>query len=202
MEQIRPELKKELDADLFLQYYYLKEEMQVFCREHGLAASGGKNEIKMRVETFLRTGAQPSQGTKTRTVLVKHAQPINLSLETPIEENFRCTEQHRAFFESIIGKQFHFSVKFQKYLKEHSGQTYADAVEAWHQIDRERKKGKGMEPIDAQFEYNRYIRAFFADNPGMTLKEAIVCWKYKRSQPGSNAYKKEDLAALNMEKPN
>ena len=50
--------------------------------------------------------------------------------------------------------------------------------------------------IDRQFEYNTYIRDFFADNSGKKLEEAIACWKYKKKLPGHNRYEKEDLVAL------
>ena len=40
-------------------------------------------------------------------------------------------------------------------------------------------KKNGKTKIDKQFEYNTYIRDFFADNRGKSLDEAIKCWKYK-----------------------
>jgi hypothetical protein len=30
----------------------------------------------------------------------------------------------------------------------------------------------------------------------MALDDAIACWKYKKSLPGSNAYERSDLAAI------
>ncbi len=50
--------------------------------------------------------------------------------------------------------------------------------------------------IDKQFEYNTYIRDFFADNQGRSLDEAIRCWKYKKSLTGHNRYEPSDLTAL------
>ncbi len=49
---------------------------------------------------------------------------------------------------------------------------------------------------DSQFEYNTYIRDFFADNQGKSLKDAIKCWKYKKSLQGHNRYEPSDLIAL------
>ena len=57
-------------------------------------------------------------------------------------------------------------------------------------------KKKGKTDIDRQFEYNTYIRAFFEDNQGKSLEEAIMCWKYKKSLQGHNRYEKSDLIAL------
>ncbi|NRG29885.1 cytoplasmic protein, partial [Bacillus circulans] len=46
---MRPNLTKDISIGL-------KEELQSFCREHGMSASGSKIEISDRIETFLRTG--------------------------------------------------------------------------------------------------------------------------------------------------
>lgn len=50
--------------------------------------------------------------------------------------------------------------------------------------------------IDRQFEYNTYIRDFFADNKGKSLEEAIKCWKYKKQLQGHNRYERTDLVAI------
>ena len=65
-----------------------------------------------------------------------------------------------------------------------------ELVEAYKEIKQD--KG-GRKTIDRQFEYNTYIRDFFEHNPGRSLDEAIRCWKYKKSQPGSNKYEDSDL---------
>ena len=114
--------------------------------------------------------------------------------DTIIEENLACSETHRAFFIQRIGKGFSFNVPFQKWLKANAGKTYREAVEAYCRILEEKKNGKTA--IAAQFEYNTYIRDFFASNHGRSLEDAIVCWKYKKSLPGHNRYEKSDLIAL------
>jgi len=40
------------------------------------------------------------------------------------------------------------------------------------------------------------MRDFFDDNTGLTLEQAIKCWKYKRSLKGHNRYEKKDIKAL------
>ena len=62
---------------------------------------------------------------------------------------------------------------------------------------REKKQGKTV--IGKQFEYNTYVRDFFADNPGASLEDAIRCWNYKKSLKGHNRYERSDLAALNSQ---
>lgn len=186
----RPELTKLLDGKTFRSYYYLKEELVAFCRENGLPVSGGKLELTDRIACFLDTGKAPAASARRR--LPAYAGPI--TEETLIERDVVCSEKHRAFFAAKIGKRFSFNVPFQKWPKANAGKTYGDALRAYEQIIAERKKEKPA--IDGQFEYNQYIRDFFAENPGRTLQEAILCWKYKKNLQGHNRYEKSDLAAL------
>ncbi len=58
------------------------------------------------------------------------------------------------------------------------------------------EKKTGKTTIGKQFEYNTYIRDFFADNPGKSLKDAIRCWNYKKSLSGHHRYESTDLEAL------
>lgn len=93
-----------------------------------------------------------------------------------------------------MGNDFSSNAAFQKWLKNNTGKTYGEAVEAYYQILADKKKGRTN--IDKQFEYNTYIRDFFADNQGKSLKEAIKCWKYKKQLKGHNRYERSDLSVL------
>lgn len=186
----RPILDKNLDSKTFREFYYLKEELVDFCRKYGLPTFGGKLEITERIAHFLDMGEIFSAKR-----VQKKAQTItDITEETPIESDFVCSEKHREFFKEHIGNSFSFNVAFQKWLKSNSGKTYADAIAAYYQILEDKKKGKTK--IDKQFEYNTYIRDFFADNQGKSLDEAIKCWKYKKQLQGHNRYEKTDLVAL------
>lgn len=186
----RPDLNKELDGETFRSFYYLKEELVEFCRENNLPVSGGKTELTDRIACFLDTGKVLETSAKRKATI-----DVGLITEnTLIESNIVCSEKHRAFFKGKIGKSFSFNVLFQKWLKNNAGKTYGDAINAYHQILEEKKKGKTT--IDKQFEYNTYIRDFFEDNKGRSLDEAITCWKYKKSLRGHNRYEKSDLVAL------
>lgn len=186
----RPILDKNLDSETFRSFYFLKEELVDFCRENGLPTSGGKIEITDRIAHFLDTGEIISASRESKTTV----QISNIDLNTKIEPNFVCTEKHRAFFKEHIGNSFSFNVAFQKWLKNNTGKTYKEAIAAYYQILEEKKQGKTT--IDCQFEYNTYIRDFFADNPGRSLDDAIKCWKYKKQLQGHNRYEKSDLIIL------
>lgn len=187
----RPNLDKELDSRIFLDYYWLKNELVDFCRKYNLPTSGGKQELTDRIAYFLDT-----RKVKPASATVKRAGSFigEISENSIIETDFVCSEKHRAFFKEHIGKSFSFNVLFQKWLKANSGKTYKDAINAYYRILEEKKNGKTK--IDNQFEYNTYIRDFFAANSGKTLDDAIKCWKYKKQQSGHNRYEKEDLIAL------
>lgn len=188
----RPDLDLRLSAEIFRQYYYLKEELVDFCRKNSLQATGSKSELSERIAVFLESGKRTCAEHKTRkTQSAGEIKPNNI-----IEENFVCSEKHRAVFKEQVGKSFSFNVTFQKWLKSNAGKTYADAITAYHQILQEKKSAKGKGEIEKQFEYNTYIRDFFAANKDKTLVQAIKCWKFKKSQKGHNKYEDSDLAVL------
>lgn len=161
-----------------------------FCRKNGLPTSGGKIEITDRIAHFLDTGEIMSAERERKTT----AQIGDIDLNIKIEPNFTCTEKHRAFFKEHIGNAFSFNVAFQKWLKNNTGKTYKEAIAAYYKILEEKKMGKTT--IDRQFEYNTYIRDFFADNQGKSLEDAIKCWKYKKQMQGHNRYERTDLIVL------
>lgn len=188
----RPDLDLKLSAGIFRQYYYLKEELVDFCRKNNLQATGSKSELSERIEVFLESGERTRAERKTqKTQSAGEIKPNNI-----IEENFVCSEKHRAFFKEQVGESFSFNVTFQKWLKSNAGKTYAEAITAYHQILQEKKSAKGKGEIEKQFEYNTYIRDFFAANKDKTLEQAIKCWKFKKSQKGHNKYEDSDLAVL------
>lgn len=186
----RPDLDNNIDSKIFKEYYYLKEELIYFCRKNSLQTTGSKLELIERIENFLDTGKRTYKTHAIRKTKIVD----NITLNTIIEENFVCSEHHRAFFKEQIGNSFSFNVAFQKWLKSNAGKTYQNGVDAYYQILEYKKKNKTT--IDKQFEYNTYTRDFFHDNKDKSLDQAIKCWKYKKSLKGHNKYEKNDLKIL------
>lgn len=186
----RPNLSIKLDSKTFKEYYYLKEELIDFCKKNNLQTTGGKIELTERIAKFLDTGERIVENHNTRRTKIVD----EITLDTIIEDNFVCSEKHRAFYKEQIGKTFSFNVLFQKWLKSNSGKTYKDSIEAYYKILEDKRQNKTT--IDKQFEYNTYIRDFFNDNKDKSLEQAIKCWKYKKSLKGHNKYEKTDLIAL------
>ena len=178
------------DGKTFSEYYHLKEELKDFCRLHGLQVSGGKEDLNERILCYLETGQKITKKSKQK----NNSGIVDIFDETLIGEDPIYSQQSRRYFEYYIGKKFSFKVQFQKWMKENPDKTYHDAVIAYRQITESGKTTKTE--IGKQFEYNTYIRDFFADNKGRSLDEAIICWKFKKGQCGHNRYEKTDIEAL------
>jgi hypothetical protein len=204
----RPHLTINISVEDFGKFYWLKEELIDFCREYSIKSSGGKIEISKRISYFLKTGLRASDalifgaGEPRSTIKRPSSSSYNsnaeFSLDTIITPNFKCSQKLREFLKSNIGPQFHFSTNFQNFLKANPGKKLNDAIGEWHREQEEKKIGNFKTKIAPQFEYNAYIRSFFDDpqNKGKSLREAIDCWKYKRSLPGHNKYERTDFDKL------
>ncbi len=188
---MRPELTKDSSIESFKDFYWLKEELQRFCRDHGIPASGSKQEITDRIETFLQTGEIIKSIKKSNPNRTKETQ-VELSLDTIITEHHRCSQTVRAFFKTVI-PNFHFSTYIQNYFKNNIGKTYRHAVDAWFDEEEKKKNPLYKTTIAPQFEYNQFIRDYFADpkNQGSSREEAIHAWNVVKKLPGSNNYKAE-----------
>ena len=120
---MRPELTKDINIQDFKYFYWLKEELQQFCRKHGMSASGSKIEIAHRIERFLLTD-EITKPNKKSNIHKSTPKQIELSLDTVITENHRCSQDVRAFFKSVIPK-YHLSTTIQNYFKNNVGHTFS-----------------------------------------------------------------------------
>lgn len=182
----------------FREFYWLKEELQEFCRRQGLLTSGGKREIAERIEHFLETGERRDRRSAPgQTTGAGRSEPPPtlgaLSMSTRAPPGFRCTQEARAFFERHLGAAFRFTVTLQRFIKDHPGVTFAEIAEEWKRQHAVRKAGFRPE-IAPQFEYNQFTRDFFADprNKGRTRQDCIEAWKRTRARRGDNDYRPED----------
>ena len=185
---LRPNLTKDISFQSFKDFYWLKEELQAFCRESGISASGSKIEISDRIETILQTG-EIKKPIRKSSINKKIKKQVDLSLDTVITENHRCSQDVRAFFKAAI-PNFHFSTYIQNYFKSNIGKTYRDVVNTWHEEEERKKDPTFKKKIAPQFEYNQFTRDYFADpkNQGKTRSEAIEAWNKIKKLPGSNKY--------------
>ena len=189
----RPSLSREMDSGTFRSYYYLKTELADFCRAHNLVATGRKEVLTERIAHYLDTGRVLYTRPKRKPRRSSRSYQ-EITAETLIEPDIICSENHRRYFKRVIGESFKFTVAFQKWLRSHAGATYAEAAAAYRHLTTQKRRT--VTEIDPPFEYNTYIRDFFTHNRGMRLKDAIVCWRYKKNLRGHNRYEAADLKAL------
>lgn len=182
-------LTKDLNPEEFWDYYFLKEDLKDFCRQEGLKISGKKQDLERRIVHYLTTGERLNEPSFKQSSSIKVSE---ITLDSILGENFKCSEDNRAFFEKELGIGFKFKVKFQKWLKANPDKTYRDAIDAYHEIQNSKQKTI----IGKQFQYNQYIRDFFEDNENKSLEDAIKCWNHKKSIKGTNRYEKSDLDML------
>ena len=195
--QKRPTLNKNISIDDFKNFYWLKKELTDFCKKEKLSTQGGKIEIAQRIEHFLQSGQRlfPTRSSSKSTSSFDWKNST-LHLHTVITDNYKNSENVRAFFQKEIGPSFKFNVKFMNWMKANTGKTLADAINTWKEISNQEKNRSEPKKIAPQFEYNTYLRDALADNPNLKRKEAIALWKIKKSMRGDNKYRKSDLKYL------
>ncbi|PKG22854.1 cytoplasmic protein [Niallia nealsonii] len=171
----------------FQHYYWLKEDLQTFCHANGISASGSKIEISKRISIFLETGViqKPIRTTTSKSKIIA----ADLTLDTVITQHHRCSQTVRAFLKLII-PNFHFSTYIQNYFKDNVGKTYRDVANAWHKEEQRKKDPSYKKDIAPQFEYNQFIRDYFADpkNCEKSREDAIKTWNKIKILPSSNKY--------------
>jgi hypothetical protein len=188
----RPLLDEKIKIADFKNYYWLKAELMIFCRELGLSGRGGKIEIANRISEYLETGKVSKKATIKKPKLPKATEPITNDTVLGIE--YRTYKEKKEFLQLIIGKQFRFTIHLLDYFKKNTGKnTYGDLIKEWYKEKELKKNPNFIKKIAPQFEYNTYIRDFMKDNKNRTRNDAIKYWKIKKSKPGDNKYLKSDL---------
>ncbi len=197
----RPPLNKNISAKDFTDFYWMKAELVDFCKTEGLPKTGSKIAIAQRIEQYLLTGQKVFPTTKKTAKATSKFDWNNepLSLTTLLTDNYKSTENVRAFFTEQLGKPFKFNVKLMNWMKANTGKTLADALQEWERLKEASKLDTKPKNIAPQFEYNRYIRDFLSDNPDKDRKTAIALWKIIKARRGDNVYRQTDLRFLKFD---
>ena len=165
-----------LQEDDELTAVVLSRQLHIYRNEKKIVILAGKAAPKVFKEDSLAT-------------LICSQTKKGISFDDIIQQDVVCSQELRAFFVEHLGKGFHFKIEFQDWFHNNAGKTFLEAVEAYRSIEHPQE-------IKPQFEYNQYIRDFFADNKGATLNDAIRCWHWKKIQPGAHRYETTDKDIL------
>lgn len=190
----RVALTPQTSPDDFRDFYWLKSELQAFCRAHGLSPSGAKAEIADRIAHFLATGERRAPRRRRQAGPAPEINRLSaqeMTMESRAPAGFRCTQEARAFFEANVSPTFRFTVTLQRFIRSNPGVTFADIAAEWRREQEARKKGTFKPEIEPQFEFNQFTRDFHADpaNAGKTREDCLEAWRRVRARRGDNRYR-------------
>jgi hypothetical protein len=170
----RPALSLELDADEFAAWYWLKQELQSFCRQQGWPAAGSKQELMALVHARLAGQPLPHLSAQPRPRAVP-LMPALLALDTRVAPGWRLNAALRAFFVQHLGPGFRFNQALRQFFREPQGRTLADAIALWKAAELNPRAA-----IERQFQFNRHVRNYFAQHPGATRAQMLQAWHAQR----------------------
>jgi hypothetical protein len=185
----KPKLEPGMSVADFTGYYWLKADLIELAKRLGLPTHGYKPELSARIERRLR-GLPDRADSKQQRAQGPRDSENPLHRSTPVV-NYKSDAKTRAFFESQIGPEFHFTYHVNQFRQKNDGLTYGDLVDEWI-AERDRRRSEGYTaPIAAHGKYNRYVRDFFADpdNHGKTLRDAVASWNSVKDNRGDLRYK-------------
>lgn len=190
----RPDIEDFQTGDAFSNWYWLKEELVVFCREHKIPYTGSKEAVTKRIAHWIDTGEFPAPVRRSAKLSSFDWHKAELTLQTEITDSYKNTQNVRRFMKQHYGEGFAFNIVFMDWMKANIGKTLGDAIVARREITTRGKTEQSEIPSSNQ--YNRYTRDFFAANPNLTQSDARACWAYKRGREGHNCYEEADLIAI------
>ena len=177
IDSARPALTRDLTATEFLRWYWLKVELCTFVRTLRLPATGSKQDVTARIVTCLEGKMPASPSTRPRPAGRQLDAPLTRA--TLIPPGQRASQVLREFFEREAGSGFRFTGPIRTFLAESLGdRTLGDAITLYQSGRRQKTV-----VIGAQFELNRFTRAFHEQHPGATAKEVRAAWIRYRSLP-------------------
>ena len=177
-----------IDQDTLQNQYWLKKELIGYCTNNGLSTAGSKNELMLRIETYLASGHKLKPALKKPSGQRDSFQPITPDTLVIHYKNDAAT---RLFFEDHIGPHF----RFNAYLRQFTSQdnitknlTYGDLINGWLAEEARRNHPDYQSSIAKQFEYNQFIKDFFAHEKGKSQSHAITAWKITKTLNGPKTY--------------
>lgn len=176
-ETPRPPLSPEMGGAELLRWYWRKDELTGFARSLGIRSSGGKELLTRRIVAAL-DGQPFAEPARPRTGGAAQLSGP-LSAATLIPRGQRCSQPVRAWFAAQVGASFRFDGEMRAFFANTDGtQTLRDALAHYRAT-----RGQGANPIDAQFEYNRFTRSWHEDHPGGSREELLRAWQQYRDRP-------------------
>lgn len=176
-EMSRPPLSVGLSGTELMRWYWLKSELIGLARELGVPTSGGKQDLAERVAAALDGRPIPATGHQPAANSQQLVGP--LAENTVIPPGQRCSRLVRAWFCEQVGPSFRFDGAMRDFF------AAADGTTTLRQALDHFLATRGQPPttIGAQFEYNRFTRAWHKQNPNGSHADVIAAWRDYRRRP-------------------
>lgn len=178
-------------------WYWRKDELIQLARSLGLTSNANKFELLEQIAIFLDTGEKLVKASKTTKSVSKfdwkHAP---LTPTTIITDNYKNTQNVRAFFQSELGSQFKFNIAFMEWMRANIGLTLADVCQAYRTFKSQENEPGFQTKIKRHNQFNQYMRDILLDNPGLSLDMVRQIWAKKIQTPsedGLHSYDPTDL---------
>lgn len=189
-EELRPPFGAEMSSGEFDRWYWPKETLVAACRTLGLPVAGSKAELRARVLDKLAGRSPEPIPPRTATA----GWPKTLSSATRIPDAPTFGPAFRGYMTGLLGARFRCTARFMAWVRDHPGETLADAAAAWEALDRE----PGRRPIARHNNYLQYLRDFSDDNPSLGRDIAKRCWDAKKVRPAEGGYVRYARADLDL----
>lgn len=163
----------------FSRWYWTVAELRPFARALGVSSVGVKADLSSRIAAALRGDTPPpaARGPARQRL----APPFTRA--TVIPAGVVLSRELREWFVSEIGPQFHADQHMRDFLRAGAGNTLGDAVDHWYAT-----RDAPRPQIGAQFELNRFTRAWRVANPGGSREELLAAWAQYRASPADQRH--------------
>lgn len=166
-----------MSGDELRRWYWLKDELAEFARSLGIRATGGKETLTARIAAML--DGVPFAEPASRRPATAQQLSGTVTAATAIPAGQRCSQTVRAWFAEQVGGSFRFDDQMRSFFAAADGtQTLQDALDHYRATRHE-----GPKPIDPQFEYNRFTRAWRAQHINGSPEDLRRAWQDYRSRP-------------------
>lgn len=162
----------------FRRWYHTVAQLRAMAKSMGIPTTGTKGVLTERIAAALAGRPLPEQP-RTRRARV----PAPLTDGSVIPPGVILDRQLRDWFTARIGPEFHSDHHMRAFLRDNPGGTLGDAVAHWHAT-----RGAPPQPIEAQFEYNRFVRRWRAEHPGASHGDVVRAWAQFRAKPAEDRY--------------
>lgn len=176
---VRPKITRVCTAHDITGWYWTKAELTDIARRLGVARSGSKAELTVRLVAALSDPASgdvpTSVSTRVRPPMSEQlAPPFELSQQIPVGQPL--TRPLREWLNVQAGYPIRVNRQMRQMMRAPDGRTLADLLTA------------AMSPaseavIGSQFERNRFWRLIARTNPELTRAQREKAWKEFRSRP-------------------